>query len=74
MMMINAYFFLFFYNQKKYLKKIFGSFKKINSSLHRKTKLKTTNMLRIQLHIEMANCFSSPKVDYNNSGACYAEE
>jgi hypothetical protein len=31
-------------------------------------------MLRIQLHIEMANCFSSPKGDYNNSGACYADE
>jgi hypothetical protein len=42
--------------------------------LHCKTKLKTTNMLRIQLHIETANCFSSPKGDYNNSGACYADE
>ena len=34
-------------------------------------KLKTTNMLRIQLHIEAMNCFS-PKWDYGNSGACYA--
>jgi hypothetical protein len=42
--------------------------------LHCKTTLKITNMLRIQLHIEMANCFSSPKGDYNNSGACYADE
>ncbi len=31
-------------------------------------------MLRIQLHIEAANWFSSPMVDYNNCGACYADE
>jgi hypothetical protein len=34
---------------------------------------KQQNMLRIQLHIEAMNCFS-PKGDYNNCGACYAEE
>jgi flagellar motor switch protein FliM len=74
MMMIDKYFLYIFHHQKKYFKNKFGSFKKINSSLHRKTKLKTTNMLRIQLHIETANCFSSPKGDYNNCGACYADE
>ena len=31
-------------------------------------------MLRINLHIEMANCFSLLKEDYNNTGACYADE
>jgi hypothetical protein len=30
-------------------------------------------MLRIELHIEAMNCFS-PKGDYNNCGACYANE
>ncbi len=36
-------------------------------------KLLTTNMLRISQHIEAMNCFS-PKGDYNNCGACYADE
>jgi hypothetical protein len=74
MMMIDEYFLLIFYPEKKYFKKIFGGFKKKISSLHCKTKLKQQIMLRIQLHIETANCFSSPKGDYNNSGACYADE
>ncbi|CAN5884807.1 hypothetical protein BH11BAC4_BH11BAC4_00390 [soil metagenome] len=30
-------------------------------------------MARTQLHIEALNCFS-PKADYNNCGACYADE
>jgi hypothetical protein len=42
MMMIDENILMFFYTQKKYFKKIFGSFKKINPSLHCKTKLKTT--------------------------------
>ena len=29
-------------------------------------------MLRIQLHIEEMNCFSSPKANDGNTGACYA--
>jgi hypothetical protein len=33
---------MFFFAIKKYFKNKFGSFKKINSSLHCKTKLKTT--------------------------------
>ena len=33
--------------------------------------LKQQNMLRIQLHIEAMNCFSSPKANDGNSGACY---
>ncbi len=37
-------------------------------------KYKQQNVLRNQLHIKKANCFSSPMVDYNNSGACYADE
>jgi len=60
--------------QKNILKKysqIFGNIKKINSSLQCKSKFKTTNMLRIQLHIETV-CFSSPKTNYDKSGACYA--
>jgi len=47
--------------------------KKINSSLHCKTNFKITNMSRIQLHITALNCFS-PKRDYNDCGACYADE
>jgi len=47
--------------------------KKLITSLHRKTNLKTTNMSRIQLHITAVNCFS-PKWDYNSCGACYADE
>jgi hypothetical protein len=37
-------------------------------------KLTTTNMLRISQHIEAMNCFSSPKANDNNCGACYADE
>ena len=47
--------------------------KKINSSLQRKTNLKTTNMQRLQLHIEAMNGFS-PKGYAAICGACYADE
>ncbi len=49
--------------------------------MHCKTKIKNNDMLRIQLHIKTANCRKSPvanslspKGDYNNCGACYADE
>ncbi len=41
--------------------------------MHCKTKFKTTNMSRIQLHTEAMNWFS-PKGYDTNCGACYAEE
>ncbi len=46
--------------------------KKLISSLQCK-KTKATNMARMQLHIKSMNCFS-PLGDYNNCGACYADE
>jgi hypothetical protein len=49
----------------KFLLKKFGAIKKIDSSLHCKTK----NMQRILLHIESANKFS-PVGDYTVCGAC----
>ena len=46
--------------------------KKINSSLHRKTKKQSQNMLRKNLHIETKNLFS-PIGDYSVFGACFAD-
>ena len=45
--------------------------KKINSSLHRKTKMQITKMLRKNLHIESKGCFS-PTADYRGFGAYFA--
>ena len=43
---------------KNNLQKIFGGMKKINSSLHCKTKNNNSNMLSAQKHIETKNWFS----------------
>ena len=57
----------------KIYQKIFGDIKKINSSLHCKTKFKTKKMSRKQLHNEAMNWFS-PKGCDTSCGACYAED
>jgi hypothetical protein len=57
-------------NNFKKSKKIFGRMKKINSSLHRKTKLFNNNMQRKSLHIDAAN-WTSPGGFIANCGACY---
>ena len=54
----------------KKIEKIFGRMKKINSSLHRKTKLFNNNMQRKSLHIDAAN-WMSPEGFFTNCGACY---
>ncbi len=46
----------------KLFKKIFGSIKKINTSLHCK-KIKQIKVSRIQLHIKTANWFSPEGLD-----------
>lgn len=46
--------------------------KKKYSSLQRKKLLNNRNMQRIQLHIELSNCFS-PKGYKANCGACIFE-